>query len=449
MSDDQVRRVRDVYGRRYRVGESDVDLLGRPRAWMIRLAWLAMLAVSLFQYGYAAALPALTSMNGWTVRQGLLVLAVWVVCQAGVALPAAWLYRRCGGRPTLVAGAALCATGLVTLAHAGSLAVVVAGYSVAGGIGTGLVYVTCIGIVTEWFPERIAGATGIVSGAFGLGAVPFVVLAGFVLDAGSRAVVLDGAAVVVAAVLVAGALMVRRPPANWWPADIDPQRWAVDRRLNRSIPNNMPAIRHFSLRAAIRSGVLPVLFVVVVLTAAMAFFDIAVLAGATGIAVPAGATGSGPAVVAVSIAVLAVATGLGRWASSRLSDRLGRRRTLVHALALGAVAQFVLLAAVNGGHAAAVVVCGGIAGLGTGAGYSLLVSLVRDWFGDEATLANYGMVYTGKALGGVLGIGLAAYVLSAPAAPGAFAVAGGLGLIGAVLAYRLRQPGRPALTLPG
>jgi MFS family permease len=437
MRDDQVSGVRDVYGRRYRVGESDVDLLGRSRVWMIRLAWLAMLAVSLFQYGYAAALPALTSMNGWTMRQGLLVLAVWVVCQAGVALPAAWLYRRFGIRAALVTGAALCAAGLVALAYADSLAVVLAGYSVAGGIGTGLVYVACIGIVTEWFPERIATATGFVSGAFGYGAVPFVVFAGFVLDAGSRAVILDAAAVLVAAVLTAGALVLRRPPANWWPAHIDPQRWAVDRRLNRSIPNNMPAIRPFSLRAAVRSGVLPVLFVVVVLTAAMAFFDIAVLAG------------TGPATVAVSVAVLAVATGLGRYASSRLSDRLGRRRTLAHALALGAVAQFVLLAAVSGGHAAAIVVCGGIAGLGTGAGYSLLVALVRDWFGDEATLANYGMVYTGKAVGGVLGIGLAAYVLGAPAAPGAFAVAGGLGLVGALLAYRLRQPGRPALTLPG
>jgi MFS family permease len=239
-------------------------------------------------------------------------------------------------------------------------------------------------------------------------------------------------------VLVAAALTLRRPPPSWWPAHIDPQRWAVDRRLNRGIPNNMPAIRPFGVRAAVRSGVLPMLFVVVVLTSAMAFFDIAVLAA-----------GSWPAgVVAVSIAVLAVATGLGRYASSRLADRLGRRRTLAHALALGALAQFVLLAAVHGGHATAVVLCGGLAGLGTGAGYSLLVSLVRDWFGDEATLANYGMVYTGKAVGGVLGVVLATYVLGAPAAPAAFALAGGLGLVGAVLASRLRQPGRPALTLP-
>lgn len=437
-----VRRVSDVYGRRYRVGESDVDLIGRPRAWMIRLAWLAMLAVSLFQYGYAAALPALATLNGWTVRQALLVLAVWVACQAGVALPAAWVYRRLRARatPMMFAGAVLCGAALATLAHAQSLAAVLAGYSVAGGIGVGLIYVACLGTVTEWFPERIAAATGVVSGAFGYGALPFVVAAGYFLHAGNRLMILDGAAVLVAVIIAGCGLLLRRPPAGWWPAHIDPQAWAVDRRLNRSIPNNMPALRRFSLRAAVRSGMLPRMFVVLVLAAAMAFFDLALLAGYPG---------SGPLLIVASIGVLAVGTGLGRYASSLLSDRLGRRRILAYALALGGLAQFGLLAAVQGGPPVVVVACGGLAGVGTGAGYSLLVSLVRDWFGDEATLPHYGFVYTGKAVGGVAGIGLAAFVVAAPAAPVTIAIAGLLGLVGALLAHRLRQPGRPALPNPG
>jgi len=440
-----VRLVSDVYGRRYRMGESDIGLAGRSRVWMIRLPWLSMLAVSLFQYGFAAALPALTVLNGWTVRQALAVLGLWVVCQAGVALPAAWLYRRLRGRlaPLLVTAAVLCGVALVTLAHVRSPGAVLLGYSVAGGVGVGLVYVACLGVVTEWFPERIAGAGGVVSGAFGYGALPFVVIAGYLLDAGSRLLILDGAAVLVTAAVAASGLVLRRPPAHWWPADIDPQQWAVDRRLNRSIPNNMPALRQFSLRAAVRSGVLPMMFVVVVLAAAMAFFDLAFLAGF------AASAGAGPALVVSAVAVLAVATGLGRYVSSRLSDRVGRRRILAYALALGGLAQFGLLAAVSGDHLVAVVGCGGIAGVGTGAGYSLLVGLVRDWFGDEAALPGYGFVYSGKAVGGLAGVGLAAAVLAAPGAAPAFAVVGALGLLGALLVHRLRQPGRPVLTSPG
>ena len=37
----EVRELRDVYGRRYRVGESDRELLGRPRTWV---TWLAAAA---------------------------------------------------------------------------------------------------------------------------------------------------------------------------------------------------------------------------------------------------------------------------------------------------------------------------------------------------------------------------------------------------------------------
>lgn len=413
----------DVYGRRYRVGESDIELLGRPRVWMKRSAWAVMAAVSLFQYGYAAVLPMIVERNGWTVRHALLVLAVWVFCQAGSAAPAAWLYRRSGRNPELLllVAAALCAAGLVSLAHQNSGF----GYAVYGGLGTGLAYVVSLGVVTEWFPERAASAAGAVSGAFGYGALPFVLLASLFLDHGT--VLLDVVAVVVAGVLVTAALLIRRPPAHWWPSHLDPHRWAVDRTLNASIPNNRPALRHFSFRAAIRCGVLPILFVVVVLTSVMAFFDIAVLA-----------THDWPA---VSIAVLAVATGLGRWASSRLSDRLGRRQTLALALWIGALAQFALLAAVQSQAPVAVAISGAVAGAGTGAGYSLLLGLVRDWFGDEATLSNYGVVYTGKAVGGVLGIMLAT-------GQWAWGAAGCLGLVGALLAYRLRQPGRPMLTLP-
>ena len=49
------REITDANGRVYRVGETDRDLLGRSRASMVWLPWIAMMAVSVFEYGYGAA----------------------------------------------------------------------------------------------------------------------------------------------------------------------------------------------------------------------------------------------------------------------------------------------------------------------------------------------------------------------------------------------------------
>ncbi|MFC4065881.1 OFA family MFS transporter [Actinoplanes subglobosus] len=438
-----MREVRDFYGRRYRVGESDRLLLGRSRSWMAGLPWAAMLAISLFQYGFGAALPTLAGASGWSVWQAFTVLGLWVVAQAAGSPLGGWLYQRVRPAVPMLLGAVCCLVALVTLAHSDDLATVLLGYSVLGGLGAGLVYMTCVATVTEWFPERLASRVAMVGAAFGYGAVPFVVVAGHVLDPANRAVVLDVAAVVVCAVVTVCGLMMRKPPGNWWPEHIDPQRWALDRRLNRGIAHNRPAARPYPPLAALRSGMLPMMFVVVVLTAAMALFDIAYLAGT------AYTRGLAAATLVAAMGALAAANGLGRAVTSSLSDRVGRRATLGLSLLAGGVAQFGLLAAArNDNHPAALVCFAVLAGAGAGAGYSLLVSLVRDWFGDDATVANYGIVYSGKAVGGLAGVVLAGLVVTNPGSTVPFVVAGCLGLLGAAMTRWMRQP-RPAwVSLP-
>ncbi|TQS42708.1 MFS transporter [Cryptosporangium phraense] len=455
--------VTDVHGRQYRVGESATDLTGRSRAWMVRAPQAAMAAAGLLQYGAAAVLPVL----GRGRAEALWLLGVWVVCQAGVAVPATWLYRRFGARLLVPAGVC-CAVGLAALAHGGSFGVLLAGYSLLGGVGAGLTYAVCVGAVTEWFPERIAGATGAVSGAFGYGSVPFVLAAAWAFGpsatgsaasggvhsaagggvhsaagggvhsaaGGAGVLLLDSAAVVVGLAVVGAGLILRRPPAHWWPAQLDPRLWAIDRRLNRSIPRNAPAIRAFGPAEALRTGALPSMWLVVGVIAAMALFDLGYLA----------TSGAG---VAVPIAVLALATGAGRVVTGRLSDRLGRRRMLVAALLLGGLGQLGIAA-----DGPVQLASAAVAGAGTGAGYSLLVGLVRDWFGDEATLPNYGLVYSGKAAGGAVGLLLVAAAppsasLPADGGTATFALAAALGIAGAVAAARLRRPGHPQLRLPG
>ncbi|MGW4115612.1 MFS transporter [Actinosynnema sp. NPDC004786] len=434
----RVREVLDVYGRRHRVGESDRELLGHSRD---RIAWLcgiAMLAAGTAQYGFGALVPVLAQR--WDLVALCWAFALWTACQAGVAFPAAWLRERglLAPRTAVVLGAALGAVGLLALGFAEHLPVLLLGYSLVGGAGTGLVYATCVGTVIRWFPDRVTGRIALVTGAFAVGGAPFALAAGLWFRPDDRAVFLSAAALVVLVVVTACGLPLRDPPRHWWPADVDPRR-----RETGAHRSNRPAIRHFRPGEAVRSGVLALMCVTVVFAAAVSLFDLVFLAGLVVNAVP-----GGRVVAAVALAVLAVATGAGRILAGRMSEAVGRRLTLRLAMATGGVAQVVLLVGAQRQDAVALLVGAGVAGLGTSCCYSLLVGLVREYFGEDTAPLNFAVIYSAKALGGVLGVGVASAAVVSHGHAGAFLAAAALGVAGAVVGGRFSRPGRPRGLLP-
>src|SRR6202165_2435221 len=107
------REITDANGRVYRVGETDRDLLGRSRASMVWLPWIAMMAVSVFEYGFGAAAQTLRHAHGWSLSQTFWLLSIWALFQAGVAFPAGRLREKgiVSARGAMLAGAALSAGG--------------------------------------------------------------------------------------------------------------------------------------------------------------------------------------------------------------------------------------------------------------------------------------------------------------------------------------------------
>ncbi|HET6709797.1 MFS transporter, partial [Amycolatopsis sp.] len=245
-------------------------------------------------------------------------------------------------------------------------------------------------------------------------------------------VLLDVTAAVVFAVIAGCAALLRYPPRHWWPTTPEPRTWALDRTHNRR-----PAVRHYRPAELFRCGTTLSLYLVVVLAAAVLLFDLAYLATFT-------AARSGPGLAAAALALLAAATGGGRVLVGRLADRLGRHRILRFALFAGGVAQFVLFYSGEHRHAVGLLLGVALAGLGNGCCYTLLVGLVREYFGEDSVAQNFGILYSAKAVGALVGIGLATLFVTAHA----FTAAAVLSLAGAVLSGRLSQPGRPKSLLP-
>ncbi|MPY83654.1 MAG: MFS transporter [Actinophytocola sp.] len=439
----EVTEIHDFYGRQYRVGESDRDLIGRSRSWQLGAAWAAMLMASIGQYGYGALMPVLGASHGWSLAMGGWLFAVWLLCQSAAVYPAARVRTVAGIRPavTLVAGAVLSAGGLLALGLSDSFGLVVLVHGILGGIGAGLIYGTCLGVVARWYPERPSRAA-FASGAFAYGAVPFIIMAGWFGAPADLAAFLVPAAVAVLVVVGGSATILRDAPEHWWPNHIDPRAWALDKKVNPALRHNRPAIRDYAPAELVRCQAYGVLFFAVTCATAVALFTIAYLA------VFAISSGWGQGFAVASLAGLAAASGVIRTWAGRAGETYGRLRVVRLALYTGAVAQVLLLAGGEYRFALALFVGAVLAGAAAGACIALLPSLVESHFGEQPGLPNFGLFYSAKAIGGLVGVALAGHVVAAGGFPAVFLGAAVLSLLAAVVTRRLRQPGRPPSLVP-
>jgi MFS family permease len=438
-----VQEVRDHHGRSYRVGESPEGLIGRPRSTVLWQAWVPMAAVGVLQYGYGAAIPALMERNGWDLVGAVWLLAGWTVFQAGVGLPTAYLRERhrIGPRPVMVAGAALSALGLVALGYSTGLFGALLGYAVLGGTGAGLVYAACTSTVAKWYPERMGRRVSTVTGAFAYGSVPFILAAVIGLDAANLTTVLNTGAIVLFVLVAGPGVFFRDPPPRWWPSEVDPRAWALGSGTNPGRRQNPPAIREFSPAQALHTRVLPVMCLILLGAGAVSLFNAAfVVVYAHGIAAGAGA-------VALAAGLFVGINGAGRAAAVGISDRLGRCRTLNVVLVVQGLAQLLFALSATTGSTGALVVAAAMAGIGGGGFYPLFASLAREYFGEQSALEVHGLVYSAKAAGGVLGIGLAALAVTTWGWGATFVVMAVVSLVAARATGALHRPGLPR-TLP-
>ncbi|MEU9478887.1 OFA family MFS transporter [Streptomyces sp. NPDC048191] len=433
------REVTDRNGRVYRIGETDVDLMGRTRMWMVVLPWVGMMGISSAEYAFTSAEDTLHEAHLWSSGNIFWLLGVWVFFQAAVAFPAGQLREsgRLPARTAMLVGAAGTLLGYLSPAYAPNVAVACLGFGMCSGIGAGLVYATCVNMVSKWYPERRGGKTGFVSGGFAYGSVPFVFLFTSVLDLSNYRVVLTTAGVGLCLVVATAGWFFRDPPKNWWPPHVDPLKADRDPRTRRALEKNPPAIRQYTPKEAARTPVLWMMWFCLLCTAGINVFGIA-------FQVPFGRDmGFAGGIVATAMSLQAIVNGTGRGVVGWVSDRYGRRNTLIIVCAVLGGAQFGVLVSGQAGSMPFFLFCSMVSGFGGGAVFPLFAAMTADYFGENHNATNYGLVYSSKLVSGLVGSGLGAVVVGEWDYHGAFVLAGSIGLASAVLALFLKAPGRP------
>ncbi|MGH4028887.1 OFA family MFS transporter [Actinomycetota bacterium Odt1-20B] len=432
------REVTDANGRVYRVGESDVDIMGRKRKWMVILPWVGMMGISSAEYAFASAEDTLHTAHSWNNDHIFWMMTVWVFFQAAVAFPAGRLREsgRLPARWAMMLGAAGTLLGYLSLAYAPHVIVAYIGFGMFSGMGAGMVYATCVNMVGKWYPERRGGKTGFVNGGFAYGSVPFVFLFTGFMDLTNFRWVLVSAGLFLAATVAVAGFFFKDPPKNWWPQEVDPLNPPKDPRARRSLRKNPPAVKQYTPKEAWQTGRVALMWFCLACTSCVNIFGIAFQVD---LGDEAGFAGG---IVATAMSLKAVVNGTGRGVIGWLSDLYGRKQCLLVVCAILGAAQFGVLWSAQAKNLPLFLIFSAISGFGGGAIFPMFAALTADYFGENNNASNYGMVYSSKLVSG-LGAGMGAVVVDAWGHSGAFTLAGCISFFAGCIALFLSPPGRP------
>jgi MFS family permease len=155
-------------------------------------------------------------------------------------------------------------------------------------------------------------------------------------------------------------------------------------------------------------------------------------------------------ITGTAMAWYAIFNGLGRIAWGSISDRIGRRQTIIVMSALQGVTMLMTYHVfITFGLAHGFIVSAALIGFNYGGSFALFPAITADYFGNKSVGSNYGWMFTAYGVAGLAGPLLAGYfkdTAQGSADPSVwmtpFIVAGVVCLLGAVIMALTTRPGR-------
>jgi len=419
-------------------------------AILIQLALGAIYAWSVFtaRLTDTAGVYAFTaSQTAWVFSAALATFAI-VMVLAGRVLPLV------GPRWLAIAGGLLLGAGYIIGGLFGdSFWVQLTCLGVLSGAGIGLAYVVPIAVCVKWFPDKKGLITGLAVAGFGFGATIWVKLAGswfggllntttvFGLPGVQSVFVIYGIALAVLVLL--GSVVMVNPPAGYQPAG-----WTPPTSEN----GDHEGAVEFRARDMLRTPQFYMLWTVFMfagIAGLMVIYCIK-LFGVDALEYN-GVIGAG-AITGTAMAWYAIFNGLGRIAWGSISDRIGRKETIILMAILQGITMLTTYHVfVHFGLEYGFVVAAALIGFNYGGSFALFPAITADYFGNKNVGSNYGWLFTAYGVAGLAGPLLAGYFKDA--AQGAsqpavwmtpFIVAGVVCLLGAVIMIFTTRPRVPS-----
>ena len=341
-----------------------------------------------------------------------------------------------GPRVTAFMGGILVSIGLILISQTTSYAVWVLGFGLLAGTGIGFGYSAATPPALKWFPPQKTGLiAGLVVSGFGLASVYIAPLSQYLLGVWGiqSSMLFFGIAFLV--VVCGLSMYLVNPPAGFVPpaAALKPgQQAAAPKPQVDAKPSEM-----------MKTGSFYLIWFIYFIGAGAGLMVIGSVAGM--------AQKSMGELAFIAVAILAIGNAGGRIIAGIISDRIGRRLTLIIMLLFQAALMLIAIPLVGAQKASPilVVLIATFMGFCYGTNLSLFPSLTKDNWGLKNFGINYGLVFTAWGVGGfVMGRLSQMLIASTGRYTSSFLTAAVLLVIGAVLSVLIGKKSAPQPVAP-
>jgi OFA family oxalate/formate antiporter-like MFS transporter len=365
-----------------------------PRWRVLIPCMVAMMAIANLQYAWTLFTTDLTKNLHASLDAVQWAFTFFVIAQTTLFPINAYLVDRIGPRIVVTLASLLVGAGWIGAGLAHSLPALYLAYGI-GGLGAGAVYGACVGVALKWFPDRRGLCVGLVAGSYGFGtALTNIPIDQMIKSGGYQATFITWGIIQGVVVLVA-AQFLRMPRPGWLPAGWEAIKAKVQRKVQQSSRDCAPA-------EMLKSGSFYLLYLMMTLVTSSGLMMTAQLK-------PIGVTYgydkyvlfAGFTILTLTLSLNQVLNGSARPFFGWVSDHLGRYDTMAMVFIIEAVAIVALTLLVN--HPVWFVVMSGLMFFAWGDIYSLFPAAIADIFGSKYATTNYGIQYTAKGVGSILG----------------------------------------------
>lgn len=415
--------------------------LGTIYAWSAFTGLLTQPLSDGGEYGFTA------QQTAWVFSVGLLTFAVSMII-------AGRLQARFGPKIIALSGGTVLGMGYILGGFMGSTFLgQLIFIGIIGGAGIGMAYVVPIAVGIKWFPDKKGLISGIAVAGFGFGATLWVKLAVswfggllyttsfFSLPGVQSVFVIYGFIFLVFVGM--GSLVMINPPAAYTPPGYAPAQ-------KNDYKEGGPINQEFTTMQMLGKPqfyMLWLMFFSTALAGLMVIYSIS-LFGIDSLQAAQAVDGSvhAAAVAGTAMAWYAIFNGLGRVIWGGISDRLGRKWSLMMMCSFQA---FIMLVFFEMGTAvSSFILAAAIIGFNFGGNFALFPAVTADYFGSKNLGTNYGWIFLSYGLAGVAGPQIAGYFRDAAGAGDistwstSFTIAGVACIFAALISIFLKPPSR-------